>query len=274
MKIRLNLATRPYADIGPATRRLRIAMGVLGCICVLLLVGLHLVHTQAQSARAREHSLDGQLARVTAERLGYIRMMRQPDNAALIAQVNALNGIFAQKAFSWTLTMENLETVLPGGVMVTTLEPLRDKAGQTTLHLRVVGPHDLGVELVRNLEHSRRFVNPRIVAENSEASGSGPNQRLEPVSATNRYDFDIQAEYNPPTPAEQLAAKSKEAEANKRQEEKPEAGALTPSAVAPSRQPRRHAAPRPRMERAPSAPRVVPGRLRNPFPPPSDGGLQ
>jgi type IV pilus assembly protein PilN len=58
------------------------------------------------------------------------------------------------------------------------------------------------VELVRNLEHSRRFFEPRIVGESSAETSSGANQRLEPVSATNRFNFDLLAEYNPPTPEE------------------------------------------------------------------------
>lgn len=210
MRITLNLATRPYADLGPAMHRLRVGMGALLALCLALLLGLHLVHNKAEAARAREHSLDGRLASVRAERQGYIGMMQKPDNAELLKQVNALNQIFDQKAFSWTLAMENLETVLPGGVAVTTLDPARDKSGQITLHLRVAGPRNLGVELVRNLEHSRRFVHPRITGENAEAAGNGPNQRLEPVSESNRFNFDILAEYNPPTSEERKASKSGE----------------------------------------------------------------
>jgi type IV pilus assembly protein PilN len=210
VKISLNLATKPYADLGPAMHRLRVGMGVLAGLCLALLLGLHLVHNRAEAARAREHSLDGQLTHIRNERQGYINMMRQPANAQLLSQVNALNQVFDQKAFSWTLAMENLETVLPGGVAVTTLEPTRDKTGQITLHLRVAGPRNLGVDLVRNLEHSRRFVHPRIVGENAETAGAGSNQRMEPVSESNRFSFDILAEYNPPTPEERKAEKSAE----------------------------------------------------------------
>ncbi len=233
MKITLNLATRPYADLGPAMKRLRIAMGALAVACLALLFGLHLLHNRAETARNLEHSLDGRLTSVTAERQGYFRMMQQPDNAALIEQVKSLNDIFDQKAFSWTLAMENLETVLPGGVMATMLDPERDKTGQITLHLRVVGPRDLGVDLVRNLEHSRRFIHPRIVGENSEAEANGMNQRLEPVSASNRFDFDLLAEYNPPTPEERDATKSatKKPDENKAQEAPEQPAANVPSAA-------------------------------------------
>jgi type IV pilus assembly protein PilN len=205
MRITLNLATRPFADFGPAIKRLRIGMGILALIAIGLLLGLRALHQKAELARAREHSLDGQIAGISAERQRYQAMMQQPDNARLLTQAEALNKLFDEKAFSWTLAMENLETVLPGGVQVTTLEPVRAKDGHITVRMRVVGPRDRAVELVRNLENSRRFLEPRIVGENSETT-SGPNQRVIPVSATNPFNFDLLAEYNPPTPNEARAS--------------------------------------------------------------------
>lgn len=205
MRISINLATRPFTDLGPALKRLRIGMGILALVAIALAYGLHAVHNRAEQARQRERSLDAQIARLAQERQGYQNMMDRPDNAQLIKQADALNRLFDEKAFSWTLAMENLETVLPGGVQVSTLEPIRAKDGHITLHLRVVGPRDHAVELVRNLEHSRRFLEPRIVGETSETSNL-PNQRLEPVSASNRFTFDLLAEYNPPTAEEAQSA--------------------------------------------------------------------
>jgi type IV pilus assembly protein PilN len=206
MRITLNLATRPFADLGPAIKRLRIAMAVLAVIAIGLGLGLRAFHHKADEARARDHSLDGQIARITQERQQYQDMMRQPANVQVVAQAEALNRLFDEKTFSWTLAMEDLETVLPGQVQVSTLEPVRAKDGQITLHLRVIGPRDLAVELVRNLEHSKRFFLPRIVGENAESS-EGPGKHLEPVSASDRVDFDLLAEYNPASPEEHKAAK-------------------------------------------------------------------
>ncbi|MGD0730568.1 MAG: fimbrial assembly protein [Terracidiphilus sp.] len=201
MRITLNLATRPFADLGPAIKRLRIAMGVLAVVAIGLGVGLHALHRKAEDARARDHSLDGQIARITQERQSYQNLMRQPANAQVLTEVVALNKLFDEKSFSWTLAMEDLETVLPGGVQVSTLEPVRAKDGHITLHLRVVGPRDKSVDLLRNLEHSRRFLLPRITGENSEATG-GPGEKLQPVSASNRVNFDLLADYNPTSPRE------------------------------------------------------------------------
>ena len=223
MRISLNLATRPFTDIGPLLKRLRIAMAVLAVVAIALGFGVHALDEQAQEARERVRALDNQIARVTRERQGYEAMMRQPENAAVLAQAQNLNQLFDEKAFSWTLAMEDLETVLPGGVQVTTLEPTRDKEGHITLHLRVLGPRDRSIQLVENLEHSRRFLSPRIVGESSESNG-GPNDRMQPVSAANRVNFDLLADYVPAKPGERRAGKA----ASKTESEVPSVGKDAP----------------------------------------------
>lgn len=207
MRITLNLATRPFTDLGPAIKRLRIGMAVLAALCLLFVLGLHLFDSQAAEARAREHSLDGAIARVEAERQQDQEMMRQPDNAQLLLQAEFLNEQFDEKAFSWTLAMEAMETVLPAGVQVTSIEPQRGKDGHITVELRVLGPHDRSVDLVRNLEHSRRFLDPRIESESAENSNNA-NAQLGPVSATNRFEFELFADYNPPTLEERASLKN------------------------------------------------------------------
>jgi type IV pilus assembly protein PilN len=157
------------------------------------------LHAKAQVARSHIQALDNQIAKVNQERSGYQAMMRLPDNAQVLQEANNLNGLFDEKAFSWTLAMEDLETVLPGGVQVTTLEPIRDeKTRQITLKLRVVGPRDKGIELVQNLERSLHFLHPVITGESIENNG-GPGAALEPVSASNRVNFDLNADYNAAT---------------------------------------------------------------------------
>jgi type IV pilus assembly protein PilN len=203
VRVAINLASRPFADIAPALKNLRVAIGVLVLVCAALLLGLHFVHGKAEAARAREHSLDGQIAKVRQEQQQYQATMLQPDNARTLQQSENLNRLFDEKSFSWTLAMEDLETVLPAGVQVNTLEPTV-KDGQISVRLHVLGPRDKDVELVQNLEHSRHFMLPRIVTESAESTGAA-NQRPEPVSASNRVDFDILADYNPGVPEERKA---------------------------------------------------------------------
>jgi type IV pilus assembly protein PilN len=209
MRITLNLASRPFADAGPAIRRLRIALAVLAVVAIALGIGLHALDNQAKQARARERVLDDKIATLNRQRQGYQTLMRQPENARLLEQSQALNQLIDQKSFSWTLTMEDLETVLPAGLQVSTLEPIIDKKANITMHLRVLGPRDRAIDFVRNLEHSRRFRSSRIVGETAEGATTGGTQfnRFEPVSASSRVSFDLLADYIPPTPLEAQAHK-------------------------------------------------------------------
>jgi len=211
VRVAINLASRQFADVAPALKNLRIAIGVLALVALGLALGLHAVHDKAEAARQRAHSLDGKIAQITQERQRYQAMMQQPDNARTLQQAETLNQFFDEKAFSWTLAMEDLETVLPAGVQVTTLEPAV-KDGQISVRLRVVGPRDRDVELVQNLEHSRHFLLPRIVGETAESEG-GPNQRAESVSASNRVNFDMLADYTPGSAGERKLAREKNAAA-------------------------------------------------------------
>ncbi|MGD0628443.1 MAG: fimbrial assembly protein [Terracidiphilus sp.] len=263
MRITLNLATRPFADLGPAIKRLRIGMGLLALLSILLGLGLHAIHQKAEAARARDHSLDGQIAQITRERQSYQDLMRQPANAQVLKQAAVLNKLFDEKAFSWTLAMEDLETVLPGGVQVTNLEPARAKDGHITLRLRVLGPRNRAVDLVRNLEHSRRFLLPRIVGENAEGSDR-PGQRLEPVSAADRVEFELLAEYNPATSGEVKATrkpspKSAESRTESAEAPRPRVRVLRPLPLKPPGQGRPpYTGPGQTLRPAPMIPRSAP----------------
>jgi type IV pilus assembly protein PilN len=123
----------------------------------------------------------------------------------VLSQSQFLNQMFARKAFSWTAVMMDLENVLPSGVQVMNIDPVVSRDGKVTIRLRVSGAHDRGVDLVRNLEHSHRFLAPRLARETAESNQNG--RPVEQVSATSSVNFDLLAEYNPlPDTTEKPAA--------------------------------------------------------------------
>jgi hypothetical protein len=111
---------------------------------------------------------------------------------------------------------------------------------------------------VQNLERSKHFLQPRIVGESSESTG-GPNERLEPISASNRVNFELLAEYSSTAPMERKAQ-------NKQEGEKPSAdGKRESQSALPS-----HAA---HPAQAPVTPRrSKPNPNRGPNPNPNSGG--
>ena len=112
MRVTLNLATRPFADLGPAIKRLRIAMGVLAFLSILLGFGLHAIHQKAEAARANAHSLDGKIAYIAQEEEGYKALMKQPANAELLQQAAVLNKLSKMQHQRLTRATEAFDAVI------------------------------------------------------------------------------------------------------------------------------------------------------------------
>jgi type IV pilus assembly protein PilN len=133
------------------------------------------------------------------------RRMRLPENQGVLARSQFLNSLFAEKAFSWTGVMMDLERVVPAGLQVTSIDPEISKQGVVTIHLRVTGDREKAIQLVRNLEDSNRFVDPRLggeqalTSEKAKAIGAA-GANLQNVSANPNADagveFEILSGYN------------------------------------------------------------------------------
>jgi len=204
MKITLNLASQPYVDLRMVLKRLRIVMLVLILIAIPLLLLLKAEHKKAESATARVNQMRNSVRNLERQQQSYEALMREPQNAAVLTQSGYLNNLFRQKSFSWTATMTDLETVLPSGVQVLSLDPAITKSGTVQIHLRVSGARDRAIQLVQNLEKSKHFASPRL-ADEMLAQTQGQNNSFQPVSNTSAVNFDILADYRPVTPEEMSA---------------------------------------------------------------------
>jgi type IV pilus assembly protein PilN len=196
MKITVNLATRPFIELRPIFLRLRIFMAVLALAAVGALVASHLLQKKLDVAKAQIDAVHAQAVAAQEEKRQNERRMREPANAAVLARAHFLNALFLRKSFSWTAIMMDLETVLPTGVQVTSITPEPTSDGDVMIRLRVSGDRDRAVQLVRNLERSKRFLAPRLTGEATQAKetvqGSNANG-LAPAGV----EFEILANYNP-----------------------------------------------------------------------------
>jgi type IV pilus assembly protein PilN len=200
MRIALNLASRPYVDLGPLYLRLRVLLVALALLALPLWLLLGAEKQKAAQAHARLAAVENNITRLDDQQRLFQANMRQPRNAAVLRQAQFLNAIFLHKAFSWTAVMMDLENVLPAGVQVQNIDPAVTRGGGVAIHLRVSGQRDRAVDLVRNLEHSQRFLFPRLEGESAESPSQGAS--LEQIS-DNGVNFDLLADYNPlPPPGE------------------------------------------------------------------------
>jgi type IV pilus assembly protein PilN len=200
MRISVNLATRPFVELRPFFLRLRIFMAVLAVVGVGAVVATHMMQKRLDVAAAQLNAVHARVVAAQREKQGNERRMREPANAAVLARAHFLNALFLRKSFSWTAVMMDLETVLPSGVQVTSIEPEPSSDGDVMIRLRVSGDRDRAVQLVRNLERSKRFLAPRLTGEATQAKEAS-SQANNAAAANNGpppgVEFEILANYNP-----------------------------------------------------------------------------
>jgi len=197
MNVSLNLATRPFVELRPLLARLKLAMIALALLAIGLIVGLRLLKDKADAATAQMDALKSQTAEYQGRMLRNEARMKQPQNRAVLERAQFLNELFAKKSFSWTAVMMDLETVLPAGVQVTSIDPAISKEGDVTIRLRVTGVREKAVELVRNLEKSKRFLSPRLSNESLQANQQGTTAAAQLAGIPGGVQFDILSGYNP-----------------------------------------------------------------------------
>jgi type IV pilus assembly protein PilN len=199
MRISINLATRPFVELRPFFLRLRIIMAALAVVGLGAILTAHLLQIRLDKAQAQIDQLHARMVSAQLEKQNNERRMHQPANAAVLDRAHFLNALFLRKSFSWTAVMMDLETVLPTGVQVTSIEPAPTADGELIIRLRVSGERDRAVQLVRNLERSRRFLAPRLTGEAQQAK-EGASQANAAAATTGPppgVEFEILANYNP-----------------------------------------------------------------------------
>lgn len=193
MNIQINLANRPYVDLHSLIRWLRWSIGALAILILGAGGAAYFVHERATEASSHHRATEERMSALREEQLAYRVKIHSVDVVEIANDTEELNLLFDAKAFSWTAVMKDLETVLPNGVQVTAIEPLRTTAGETILHVRAVGPHEKGVDLLQNLEQSKRFMKPKIVGESLANQSAG--QKNSAVDRSTMMEFDILVNY-------------------------------------------------------------------------------
>ncbi len=208
MRVQVNLASRPFVELRPFFLRLRLLMAVLAAAGIALAVAAHILSARAAKQQLELDRLRNETIAVQQSKLHTEQRLRDPVNARVLDRAHFLNALFLQKSFSWTAVMMDLENVLPNGIQVTSIEPQVSPDGNVVIRLRVAGERANAVQLVRNLERSRRFLQPRLTGEasqtkeNGTAARSAPGNLPQAPTAPPGVEFDILANYTPLPPGE------------------------------------------------------------------------
>ena len=174
MRVRLNLATKPLET----HRRFFLFSSATGALAamVFLALGWH-VNSVRKADAAFRLQIAGKLHRIdtlTTERHELERFFSEPSNAQLHDRATFVNTILDARSFNWTRMFMDLETVLPGGVRVLSIEP-KQVNGQVAVKLTVGAASEQEKQkFLRALEQSGTFSHLQLTnvhAPHQESAG-------------------------------------------------------------------------------------------------------
>jgi type IV pilus assembly protein PilN len=173
MRIAINLASRPYQDERRFYRNWGSALGVAILVTALMIFisVRHYVNAQKEWAQARE--TEAKLAELRKQEAQAQQILAQPENRGTRDRSYFLNAAIIRKSFSWTRLMEDMEKVMPAGLRVVSIAPGVEH-NHFVLKLQVQGERrETAVELLRNMEKSAHFRQPKLGLENHDRNGEG-----------------------------------------------------------------------------------------------------
>jgi hypothetical protein len=183
--IHLNLASRPYRDYRPVYAVV-VVMSLLTAFLMLENVETYyryihetratrakIAGVEAEAAKERDHG------RRVEERLGKI------DLEHLDAQTKFVNAKLAERAFSWSALLDQLETILTDDVRLESVSPSFEEDGSVRLALQFESKSSEGmISTINRLNADPHFENPFPNTESSDVT-------------TGMFKFGITVTYHP-----------------------------------------------------------------------------
>jgi type IV pilus assembly protein PilN len=169
VRLNINLASRPYLDTRSTLTRWGVPVLLLAACTLVLLWAAASSWLQAREMDRKIAGLNSEIASLEDRQNQALELLRLPKNRSTIETSRFLNGLIARKAFSWTRAFMELEKILPPKLRVVSISPhLQPESNAVKVSLTVAGhSRDAAVELVKRLEQSPSFRDPRIVEEST-----------------------------------------------------------------------------------------------------------
>ncbi len=170
--IHLNLATRPYED-----KRLFVAtvVGASIVIAALLFVNIDTYlryRVETRTTRGRIASLAAQTEQENRRNEVVSQQLKQIDLVALAKQTAFINAQLAERSFSWSELLDDLEKVLADDVRITSISPTFRPDGTIHLELQLESKTSEGlVDMLNRFNRNPRFSNPFPTVEAVQGTG-------------------------------------------------------------------------------------------------------
>ncbi len=159
--IHLNLAARPYRDYRPIYAVVIVTSLV---IAFLMLTNLDTYVRYVRETRTTRDEIASIQAQIQQEHRRAEAATRQTSAIDLISlskEAKFVNTQLAQRAFSWSELLEQLEVVLPGNVRITSISPQFADNGLVHLSLACEGKFpDALLTTINRLQRDPHFSNP------------------------------------------------------------------------------------------------------------------
>ena len=184
--LHLNLASRPYRDYRPVYITV-VVMSLLAAFLMLNNVETYYRYTRdTQSTRAKIASIEAQTQQEKQRNESVQQRIKGLDLGKLDAQTKFVNAKLAERAFSWSALLDELESVLADDVRLVSVTPTFGKdGGNTALSLEFLSKSADGmVRTINRMHADPQFRNPF------------PNRQT--VVEGGGYAFGLTVEYVPP----------------------------------------------------------------------------
>jgi Tfp pilus assembly protein PilN len=182
--LHLNLASKPFRDYRPVWA-VAAALAVLSGI--LLINNVQTAYRYFVNTKTTRSEID----RLHSESDGEARRARQLQNdiqrfdkKALNTQTTFINAQIAERSFSWTALLDQLERIVPHDVRLVTLNPSFTPEGRTHLTMVCRAKSSNGtVEMIRRLQQDLHFERTLPLSETTLGVGL--------------HEFRIETDYRP-----------------------------------------------------------------------------
>jgi type IV pilus assembly protein PilN len=179
-----NLASRPYRDYRPVWALAAAVLLLTGALFAYNVQTAWRYFATTQETRAEIGALEEEIAKERARAADARQALEGYDTATLRKRSMFVNDRIAERAFSWSGLLDDLESVVPNDVRLVRLNPNPADTGGYVISMDCFAKTDEGmVDFIRAL-----FANPKFAR---------PTPTLESVAEGGTYRFSLNVHYQP-----------------------------------------------------------------------------